>query len=68
MLVRSGAAQPSGQSASRSRTMNDAVLARGQAEGTKSLSIGPRAIVAAVLGFAVSALLVDCREPDTRRR
>src|SRR3990172_12208044 len=47
----------------RSRTMNDAVQARGQAEGTRSLSIGRRAIVAAGLGLAVSALLVDCREP-----
>jgi hypothetical protein len=43
--------------------MNNAVQARGQAEGTRSLSIGRHAIVAAGLGLAVSALLVDCREP-----
>ncbi len=43
--------------------MNDMVPARGQAEGTKRRSIGPRAIVAAGLGLAVSVLVVGCPEP-----
>src|SRR3989304_4261445 len=43
--------------------MNDTVQARGQAEGTKRRSIGPRAKVAAGLELAVSAPLVGCPEP-----